>query len=213
MSFSEAEFQIMQQRVLVSARQGMGAEAIQYCRSYALEAERRLGELLAQTERALNRPGPGRGKAGNKALPALTDAPPTLASLGLSKRESAEAQRLPWFEKEAKERGKQSGERYGRGKGKAQMPDPIQDKGQARDEAANAFGIGGRYVSKAKALKASSPQEFDVSSSAVDHRREAQAALDEQRRRPRWYPLTAGERLELEYIPDLAASVDGAHDD
>jgi len=75
-------------------RKGMGEQAIKHCRSYALEAQRKMGEMLAQTERAPRPAGPGRGKVGDKALPTLPDAPPTLAALGLSKRESAEAQRL-----------------------------------------------------------------------------------------------------------------------
>ncbi len=32
-------------------RKGMGEEAVQYARSYAMEAERRMGELLAATPR------------------------------------------------------------------------------------------------------------------------------------------------------------------
>lgn len=75
-------------------RKGMGEEAIQYCRSYAMEAERKMGEMLAMTERAPRPAGPGRGKVGNKALPTLSDSPPTLSDLGLTKRESAEAQML-----------------------------------------------------------------------------------------------------------------------
>lgn len=75
-------------------RKGLGEEAIQYARSYALEAEIKMGEMLAQTERAKNKPGPGRGKAGKDALPALCDSPPTLADLGISKVESSRAQKL-----------------------------------------------------------------------------------------------------------------------
>jgi N6-adenosine-specific RNA methylase IME4 len=66
-------------------RKGMGEEAIQYARSYALEAERKMGEMLRATER--HPPGPDR-------LRRVTDPPPTLADLGVTKRESAEAQRL-----------------------------------------------------------------------------------------------------------------------
>ena len=33
-------------------RKNLGNEAIQYCRSYALEAERKMGEMLKDTERA-----------------------------------------------------------------------------------------------------------------------------------------------------------------
>lgn len=68
-------------------RKGMGEEAIQYCRGYALEAERRLGELLEKTERA---------KGGNPKLTSNHTLPvePTLEQLGIRKRESAEAQLL-----------------------------------------------------------------------------------------------------------------------
>lgn len=34
--------------------------------------------------------------------------------------------------------------------------------------------------------------------------RAASEARDEQRRNPRWYPLTKRERLELDYTPDQA---------
>jgi N6-adenosine-specific RNA methylase IME4 len=69
-------------------RKGMGEAAIQHCRSYALEAERKMGEMLVATERA---------KAGRPAkLVTAGDqfSEPTLSDLGLTKRESAEAQRL-----------------------------------------------------------------------------------------------------------------------
>jgi hypothetical protein len=69
-------------------RKGLGEEAIQYARSYALEAERRIGELLRETER--HPPGPDK----QDRSPAVTDLPPTLADLGLSKKESSEAQLL-----------------------------------------------------------------------------------------------------------------------
>jgi len=63
----------------------MGGEAIQYARSYALEAERKMGELLKKTER--QKPG------GYKRLHDVTVSP-TLAEIGVSKRESAQAQEL-----------------------------------------------------------------------------------------------------------------------
>ena len=72
-------------------RKGMGEEAIQHCRSYALEAERRMGEMLLETERA--RPAVGSKVIGNERIP-MKDDRPTLAELGLTKRESAEAQLL-----------------------------------------------------------------------------------------------------------------------
>jgi hypothetical protein len=47
-----------------------------------------------ETERAKRTAGPGRGKVGVSALPTLPDAPPTLTDLGITKRESVEAQVL-----------------------------------------------------------------------------------------------------------------------
>jgi len=74
-------------------RKGLGKEAEQHCRSYALEAERKMGELLAATERAKGTDKAGRPKIdGNRALP--SNPPPTLAEIGVTKRASAEAQEL-----------------------------------------------------------------------------------------------------------------------
>jgi N6-adenosine-specific RNA methylase IME4 len=73
-----------------AARKGMGEEAIQTCRSYALEAERRMGELLLATERAKGGEGHHKKPTGNTMLPVQ----PTLAEIGVSKRESFEAQLL-----------------------------------------------------------------------------------------------------------------------
>jgi hypothetical protein len=50
------------------------------------EAERKMGQMLAQTER---NKGAKPGKTGHKALPLLDDAAPTLAEIGVTKRESA----------------------------------------------------------------------------------------------------------------------------
>jgi 16S rRNA G966 N2-methylase RsmD len=72
-------------------RKGMGEEAIQHCRSYALEAERKMGEMLLATERA-KPPNPKPPK--ERRSHDVTDDVPTLASLGLTKRDSAEAQEL-----------------------------------------------------------------------------------------------------------------------
>ena len=69
-------------------RKNMGEEAIQHCRSYALEAERKMGQMLRETERADG------GDAQRTRLRHVTESPPTLSALGLSKRESAEAQLL-----------------------------------------------------------------------------------------------------------------------
>ena len=73
-------------------RKGLGNEAVQCARSYALAAERKMGEMLAATARA-KPPNPKPPK--DRKSPAVTDVPPpTLSELGLSKRESADAQKL-----------------------------------------------------------------------------------------------------------------------
>lgn len=74
-------------------RKGMGEAAIQHCRSYALEAERKMGEMLKETERRGPKYSKGGGSKGSKREP-LPEAPPTLADLGLTKKESSEAQML-----------------------------------------------------------------------------------------------------------------------
>jgi len=67
----------------------MGEEAIQYARSYALEAERRMGEMLRETERAKG----GGDRKSDHRLPTVTGDPdaPTLAELGITKRESVQS--------------------------------------------------------------------------------------------------------------------------
>lgn len=75
-------------------RKGMGEEAVQYARSYALEAERRLGELLKETERAKGAAGGGQKESSRGAYVELRDSVPTLADLGLTKKESSRAQIL-----------------------------------------------------------------------------------------------------------------------
>jgi hypothetical protein len=58
-----------------------------------LAAERRMGELLRETERRKASDSKGGGSKGSHRIP-LPDAPPTLAELGVSKKESAQAQKL-----------------------------------------------------------------------------------------------------------------------
>ncbi len=83
-------------------RKGMGEEAVQHARSYAKRAELRMGEMLTQTERAKGTDKGGRQYVdGDRALP--SNAPPTLAELGLTKRESAEAQALASLPEEKQE--------------------------------------------------------------------------------------------------------------
>jgi hypothetical protein len=52
-------------------RQRLSQDSILYCRSYALEAERKMGQILAETERAVGTDKAGRSKKldGNRALP------------------------------------------------------------------------------------------------------------------------------------------------
>ena len=69
-------------------RKGMGEEAIIHCRSYALEAERKMGEMLLATERD-----PGGRPLTENPLPGVRGFS-TLAEMGLTYKESAEAQRL-----------------------------------------------------------------------------------------------------------------------
>ena len=73
-------------------RQRLFQDSILYCRSYALEAERKMGQILAKMERAKGgQPHQKARKAtGNTTLPVE----PTLDELGLTKRESADAQML-----------------------------------------------------------------------------------------------------------------------
>lgn len=87
-------------------RKKMGEEAIQHCRSYALEAERKMGQMLASAPK--NAGARGIGKSG------VTLCNPTIAQLGIDKRESSEAQKLAELPQEAFERVKQ-GERSKRG--------------------------------------------------------------------------------------------------
>lgn len=72
-------------------RKGLGEEAVQYARSYALEAERKMGEMLRIAEKAK---ASGSNQYAKKERYPLGTAPPTLTELGLSKRESTEARML-----------------------------------------------------------------------------------------------------------------------
>ena len=50
------------------------------------------------------------------------------------------------YEKQAKERLKESGEMFG--KGKDNCPYPIENKGQARDKAGEAVGVSGKQIDR-----------------------------------------------------------------
>ncbi len=78
-------------------RQKKGEEIIDHCRRYSLLAERRMGELLKRDHDQLSKG--ARGNPGGRGAPIVrspddTAQAPTLAALGVSKRESSEAQKL-----------------------------------------------------------------------------------------------------------------------
>lgn len=83
-------------------RKGLGQDAIKYCEEYKRRAEIRLGEMLLATDRAKGASKPGT-KRGTTRLPDVTASPPTLAELGITKRESLEAQKLAELPQESKE--------------------------------------------------------------------------------------------------------------
>ena len=70
-------------------RKGMGEKAINHARGYALEAERKMGQMLKATERAK-----GAAGVGPIAVTPIDRNRPTLSDLGLTKNESAKAQSL-----------------------------------------------------------------------------------------------------------------------
>jgi hypothetical protein len=72
----------------------MGEEAIQHCRAYALMAERKMGEMLAATPRAKGASAGGKKESPRGHYTQPRDSVPTLTEIGLSKRESVQAQKL-----------------------------------------------------------------------------------------------------------------------
>jgi hypothetical protein len=72
-------------------RRGMGEEAVLYAKSYALEAERRMGEMLRETERAQGQ------RTDLVTIGDEVKTKYTLKDIGISKRESAEAQRWGFY--------------------------------------------------------------------------------------------------------------------
>lgn len=76
-----------------AARHKLGHANVQMARGYSLEAEKKMGEMLAQTARSKGGDRAGRKKiGGSRTLP--PNPPPTLDELKITKRESAEAQKL-----------------------------------------------------------------------------------------------------------------------
>jgi hypothetical protein len=71
-----------------SRQQKLGKEVEQYANAIFLEAMRRVGEMLQQTERARG------GEHYHATNTKLVSVPPTLREIGLSLKESALAQKL-----------------------------------------------------------------------------------------------------------------------
>ena len=78
-------------------RAKLGEEAIQYAHEVKIDAETLLGEMLAVAEK--NKGAKGSKVTGNKREP-VKDTTPTLASIGLSKKESSQAQALAKLKRE-----------------------------------------------------------------------------------------------------------------
>ncbi len=71
-------------------RKGLGEDAVRHAQSYALRAERKMGEMLKEKPPAY-KPGPGRNiKGGTHGVPPFNI--PTIKELGLTKNESSRAQ-------------------------------------------------------------------------------------------------------------------------
>jgi hypothetical protein len=70
-------------------RRNLGRDAIRHATSYAVQAERKIGEMLAATPR--DKGGQPRQATGSKKAPVET---PRLVDLGLTKKESARAQKV-----------------------------------------------------------------------------------------------------------------------
>jgi len=80
--------------------------------------------------------------------------------LTASQRAILAAKLLPAFEAQAKERQRKAGERYHRGSRKvpARLPEPFQERAEAREVAAKLLNVGSRYVQDAKKLAAEAPE-------------------------------------------------------
>lgn len=84
-------------------RVGAGEAAVQHARAYAFEAEHKMGEMLAETE--LNKGAKGSIVTGEGHVP-VKDKAPTLSDLGITKHESARAQKLAALPQETFEKVK-----------------------------------------------------------------------------------------------------------
>lgn len=86
---------------IYARRQHLSEEAEQLAATVKVEALRKLGEMLRATERAPSAKGTGSNQHAKKEVELPTVTPPTLSELGLTKRESAVAQKLAALPEEA----------------------------------------------------------------------------------------------------------------
>lgn len=86
-----------------AARKGMGEQAVAHCRSYAMRAEIRMGEMLIEGERTgqVATRKDGRPK---KSVPTGDAYPATAEDLGLTRKQKAEAKMLAGLTEEEKEK-------------------------------------------------------------------------------------------------------------
>ena len=93
----------------LARRKGMGEKAVQYARSYALEAERKMGEMLRETPRATGAMGIGKSDVVSldSTVEIEQEKPPRLADLGITRDESARAQMLADIPRETFEKVKE----------------------------------------------------------------------------------------------------------
>jgi hypothetical protein len=133
-----------------------------------------MGEMLTATERAKGAAAGGKKDSPRGPLVLPRDTEPTLADLGLTKRESADAQllaelstaefekqaALPFLEEEAKERQRLS---EGRGrKGPEKIPDLNDDHGEATEKVADQFHTNTQYVYDVKKLRDEAPDLLEL---------------------------------------------------
>ena len=85
---------------IYAKRQELSQDAIDYAHAVKVDAMTMMGEFLKTAEKRGPEHSRGGGSSGSKREP-LPDAPPTLAALGMGKRESSDAQALVEIKEEA----------------------------------------------------------------------------------------------------------------